>query len=74
MSEATKFFGTAFLVDRTWYVRSEGGRGVLLPIDAPTQLTESLADGCAYEFEGSIVVDGRGCAVGAKATVVRAVS
>lgn len=59
MDEAN-FFGTAFKVDGSWYVRHQGGGGVLLPVQAPSALPLQLLDGQAYTFMGQVVHDHRG--------------
>jgi hypothetical protein len=53
-------FGTAFLVDGTWYARCEGGGGTLVPIEAAKEIREMLTSGQAYSFEGRRMSDHRG--------------
>jgi len=58
--------GTAFEVDSTWYVRHQGGQGVLLPIEATSALKSALISGHAYEFKGRLQLDHRGYATAAQ--------
>lgn len=60
MALPSSFFGTALTVRGTWYVRYEGGGGVLLPVQADDGLKSTLNDGSSYNFSGRIVYDDRG--------------
>lgn len=62
MAREAELFGTAFQVHGTWYLRHEGGQGVLVPTVANGDVEAGLSDGQAYRFAGSLDVDLRGCA------------
>lgn len=61
MDENYQIFGSAFLVDATWYARCEGDGGILLPIDGDKQVTSSLVHGQVYSFHGRRIKDHNGC-------------
>lgn len=73
MGTTSTFFGTAFNVAGAWYARHEGGRGVLLPLSASQETQSMLQDGQAYELEGVIELDHRGCAVAARVSGAKAI-
>jgi hypothetical protein len=52
--------GTAFQVDGTWYARLAGQNGVLVPISLIGSGSQSLIDGKAYEFRGTVLRGPRG--------------
>jgi len=58
---ASEIFGTAFKVDGTWYVRHQGGGGVLILLEAQDELRDQLKDGQMYRFEGRIGKNHLGC-------------
>ena len=61
LDQVPSFFGTAFQVAGTWYVRFEGGGGVLLPLECTPSVRSQLCSGRAYQFEGRVVRDHQGC-------------
>lgn len=56
--------GTALDVDGEWYARLEGGHGVLVPITAAGNVTETLRHKSAYLFKGSLQKGERGEQIG----------
>lgn len=56
---AQEVFGTAFCVAGTWYLRYQGGGGVLVPLQASAELLGNLVDGQSYSMQGRIVQDHR---------------
>jgi hypothetical protein len=52
-------FGTAFLVGAKWYFRYQGGRGVLVPLEASPEVLGTLVDGQAYSLQGRMLQDHR---------------
>ncbi len=61
MDRSTEIFGTALKIDGTWYVRHQGGGGVLIPLEPRGELRDQLRDGQAYRFEGHIGKNRVGC-------------
>lgn len=61
MDKAGEIFGTVFDVDGTWYLRHQGGGGVLIPIEAPESLRDTFASGVTYSVEGHIGRNHLGC-------------
>jgi hypothetical protein len=70
MESTPTLYGTAFVVDGTWYVRHQGGQGVLLPLDSG-DLAATLVSGQSYEFTGRAKLDHRGHAIGAHVTAAK---
>lgn len=61
MDHSGEAFGTAFKVGGTWYVRHQGGGGVLILLEAQGDLRDKLVDGQAYRFQGHVGTNHLGC-------------
>jgi hypothetical protein len=54
-------FGTVFEVDGTWYLRFQGGGGVLVPLETQGEFRGQLENGKTFRLEGHMGKNHLGC-------------
>jgi hypothetical protein len=66
----SEIMGTAFLVEKTWYLRYLHGGGIMVPIEGSAEILGALEDGRMVRLTGQISTDGRRCLRAARRTQI----